>query len=77
MTRSSHDGEEFIFVLSGRVVVEVEGEEHELSPGDAMYYDSRLPHSMRALEGGTARLLACVAQDRRAGGDDPMRRAYR
>ncbi len=77
VSQSSHDGEEFIFVLAGRVEVEVEGETHQLSPGDAMYYDSRLPHSMRALEGGTARLLACVAQDRRAGAEDPMRRAYR
>ncbi len=77
ISQSSHDGEEFIFVLAGRVEVEVEGVTHQLSPGDALYYDSRLPHSMRALEGSTARLLACVAQDRRAGAEDPMRRAYR
>jgi transcriptional regulator with XRE-family HTH domain len=77
VTRSSHDGEEFLFVLAGRVEVEVAGEHHELGPGDAIYYDSRLPHSLRSLEGSTARLLACVAQDRRAQGENPLGRAYR
>lgn len=77
VTRSSHDGEEFLFVLTGRVEVEVDGELHELGPGDAIYYDSRMPHSLRALEGAQARLLACVAQDRRTGAERPIDRAFR
>lgn len=77
VTRSTHDGEEFLFILAGRVEVEVAGDIHELGPGDAIYYDSRLPHSLRSLEGSTARLLACVAQDRRAQGENPLGRAYR
>ncbi len=75
--RSTHEGEEFLFVLAGRIEVEVGGALHELGPGDAIYYDSRLPHSLRALVGATARLLACVAQDRRRAGEDPIERAYR
>ena len=61
---STHEGEEFIFVLSGRVEVEVGGESYRLEAGDAMYYDSRLEHSLRSVEGAPARLLACVAQVR-------------
>jgi transcriptional regulator with XRE-family HTH domain len=65
-TTSSHEGEEFVFLLSGQLDVEVGGEVHRLQPGDAMYYDSRLEHTLRAAEGGPARLLACVAQPPRA-----------
>jgi transcriptional regulator with XRE-family HTH domain len=65
-TASSHEGEEFIFLLSGQLDVDVGGEVYRLQPGDAMYYDSRLEHTLRAAEGGPARLLACVAQPPRA-----------
>lgn len=73
---SMHEGEEFLFVLSGQLEVRVGDEVHRLSPGDSIYFDSRLDHSLRAVEGGMARVLACVAQDRHPGGDDAIRRAY-
>jgi len=65
-TASSHEGEEFIFLLSGQLDVDVGGEVYRLQPGDAMYYDSRLEHTLRSAEGSSARLLACVAQPPRA-----------
>lgn len=40
----SHPSEECVVVLSGEVVVEVNGGRHELGPGDSCYFDSRLPH---------------------------------
>jgi transcriptional regulator with XRE-family HTH domain len=61
---SSHEGEEFVFVLDGLVEITVGDEVHELGPGDAMYYDSRLIHSLRSREGSKVRLLACIAQPR-------------
>lgn len=74
---SSHQGEEFLFVLSGQLEVHVEGTAYRLAPGDSLYFDSRMPHSLRAVEGGLARVLACVAEDRRRRpDDDPMRRAH-
>lgn len=73
---SSHDGEEFLFVLSGQLEVRVGEDVHRLSPGDSIYFDSREEHSLRAVEGGVARLLACVAEMRRPRADDDMRRAY-
>ncbi|MBW2245507.1 MAG: cupin domain-containing protein [Deltaproteobacteria bacterium] len=74
---SSHEGEEFMFVLAGQLEVEVGGDVHQLGPGDAIYYDSRLPHTLRSLEGSTVKLLACIAQARRTGKENPIGRAYR
>jgi transcriptional regulator with XRE-family HTH domain len=76
-TPSVHAGEEFLFVLAGVLEVAVGDATHRLEPGDAIYYDSRLPHTLRALEGTTARLLACVADARRAQDENPISRSYR
>lgn len=42
--RSSHEGEEFIVVLEGRVEVVYGQETHLLEPGDSIYYNSIVPH---------------------------------
>jgi transcriptional regulator with XRE-family HTH domain len=42
-----HGSVEFIYVLSGRLVVDVDGEEAKLDADDAMYFDSSVPHSYR------------------------------
>jgi transcriptional regulator with XRE-family HTH domain len=53
--RFEHEGEEFVFILSGKVEFEltVEGRKRSyiLSPGDSMYFDSRIPHRGRSLRG--------------------------
>jgi transcriptional regulator with XRE-family HTH domain len=77
MTRSQHEGEEFLFVLAGVLEVEIGGERHRLEPGDAIYYDSRQPHTLRALEGATTRLIACIAQHPNVTVKSPIDRAYR
>ena len=47
----SHDGEETLIVLSGRVELTVEHYEPViLEPGDCAYFDSTLRHGMRALD---------------------------
>jgi transcriptional regulator with XRE-family HTH domain len=73
---STHAGEEFLFVLAGQLEVNVEGEVHHLSPGDSIYFDSRLEHALRALEGTPVRLLACIAEGRRPPEENPIGRAY-
>jgi transcriptional regulator with XRE-family HTH domain len=77
LNRSQHEGEEFLFVLAGVLEVEIGGERHRLEPGDAMYYDSRQPHTLRALEGATARLIACIAQHPNVVEKSGIDRAYR
>jgi transcriptional regulator with XRE-family HTH domain len=77
LNRSQHEGEEFLFVLAGVLEVEIGGERHRLEPGDTIYYDSRQPHTLRALEGVTARLIACIAQHPNVTVKSPIDRAYR
>lgn len=73
---STHGGEEFLFVLAGQLEVRVGAETHRLGPGDAIYFDSRLEHALRAVEGATVRVLACIAEERRPEPENPIERAY-
>jgi transcriptional regulator with XRE-family HTH domain len=56
---SVHDGEEFVFVLEGTVVLEIGSDRFELEPGDSAYYLSTTPHFITAKE-GTATILAVL-----------------
>lgn len=54
----SHQGEEFIFVLAGRVEVLTEFYEPTvLGVGESIYIDSTMGHNVRALDGVPARIL--------------------
>ena len=53
-----HGSAEFIYILSGRLVVDVEGEQTMLEGGDAMYFDSSVPHSYQ--RDGTGACTALV-----------------
>lgn len=41
---SSHEGEEFIVVMSGELEVIIGSDRHILGPGDSIYYNSVVPH---------------------------------
>jgi len=58
--RSTHDGQEFIFVLKGKMEVRLGEEIHELEPGDAIYYDSTVPHLVKCLGTETTKILAVL-----------------
>jgi len=45
---SVHEGEEFIFVIEGAVVLEIGEDQFELEPGDSAYYLSTTPHLIAA-----------------------------
>ena len=57
---NSHPGQEFTYVLEGRLMVSVAGHELVLEAGDSLYFDSNSPHAMAALDGQTARFLAVI-----------------
>jgi transcriptional regulator with XRE-family HTH domain len=57
---SAHEGEEFIMVLDGEVELAYGTQLHRLTAGDCVYYDSIVPHHVRAGGGGAARILAVV-----------------
>jgi transcriptional regulator with XRE-family HTH domain len=43
-----HDGEEWVYVLSGKLTLSLAGKTYDLKPGDAAHFDSRLPHRLIA-----------------------------
>ncbi|MCA1902715.1 MAG: XRE family transcriptional regulator [Candidatus Hydrogenedens sp.] len=57
---SVHEGEEFIYVLEGKIQVSYGSEIYILSSGDSIYYDSTNPHEVRAVGENNARILAVI-----------------
>jgi transcriptional regulator with XRE-family HTH domain len=57
---STHEGEELLHVLAGRIEVAYGTELHALDPGDSIYYDSIVPHRVSAAGEADARILAVV-----------------
>jgi transcriptional regulator with XRE-family HTH domain len=57
---SSHEGEEFIYVLSGEIEIFYGKDVHRLAAGDSVYYDSIVPHHLHAANGTDAKILAVV-----------------
>jgi len=56
---SVHEGEEFIYVLDGTVLLNIGGDKFELEPGDSVYYLSTTPHLI-ASKSGKATILAVL-----------------
>lgn len=56
---SRHEGEEFIYVLSGNVEIIYGQDKYELQLGDSIYYDSIVAHHVHSHE-GKAKILAVV-----------------
>ena len=56
---SVHEGEEFIYVLDGVVLLKIGDEQFDLEPGDSVYYLSTTPHLIAA-KSGTATILAVL-----------------
>ena len=56
---SVHEGEEFIYVIEGTVIVKIDQDTFELEPGDSIYYLSTTPHVIAAKK-GQADILAVL-----------------
>lgn len=57
---SSHEGEEFIYVMEGTVEISYGKETYVLNTGDSIYYDSFIDHHVHAPAGQTAKIMAVV-----------------
>lgn len=57
---NSHPGQEFNYVLEGRMKINIDGKEMILEVGDSIYFNSGLPHGMLALDGKDCRFLALI-----------------
>ncbi len=61
-----HDGEEWLFVLSGTLHLALADETHILHPGDTAHFDARVPHRLSALHGADAELILVACASPRA-----------
>ena len=57
---SSHQGEEFMLVLKGELMVVYGRETHVLKQGDTIYYNSIVPHYVGANGDEAVEILAIV-----------------
>ncbi len=56
----NHPGEEFLFVMEGKLEFRAGNEIHLLEEGDSLYFDSSIPHAVRAAEKKAAKILAVL-----------------
>ena len=56
----SHEGEEWLYGMEGVIEIEYGKDVFLLGPGESIYYDSIVPHQVRAHDGQNAKFLACV-----------------
>ncbi|MBE9488224.1 MAG: cupin domain-containing protein [Bacteroidetes bacterium] len=54
----SHEGEEFIYVLEGEIEFYYGDKMEVLKTGDTVYFDSIIPHCMKALTKGGSKVLS-------------------
>ncbi|MFA6450576.1 MAG: XRE family transcriptional regulator [bacterium] len=56
----SHEGEEFIFVLEGKMQVQLGDHMDILEPGDSIYYNSMVPHRVQCVDDKDTIIVACI-----------------
>lgn len=57
---NSHAGQEYNYVISGRLLIQINGKDLILEEGDSIYFNSELPHGMKALDGENVCFLAVI-----------------
>jgi quercetin dioxygenase-like cupin family protein len=59
-TLHSHEGQEFNYMVSGKMELYFDNLVYELGEGDSVYFDSGIPHAMKAIGDKSAKFLAVV-----------------
>jgi len=57
---STHEGQEFDYILSGSLKIQIDGHTDVLYEGDSVFYDSGIPHGMVASGGKDCQFIAVV-----------------
>jgi len=60
MNETAHRGQEFIYVLEGRLEVRLGGEPIIVEAGDSLYFNSETPHALRGLDGNEVKFLDVI-----------------
>ncbi|NLA19653.1 cupin domain-containing protein [Burkholderia cepacia] len=67
----AHGGDEFVYVLAGRICFTIGRKNYPLSPGDSLHFDARKRHRVANVGDGPAEVIAVgtlpLFDDRRAG----------
>jgi len=58
--KSTHEGEEFIYVMEGSLSLEYGTNKDVLKKGDSVYYDSIVPHRLKSADSSPVKILAVV-----------------
>lgn len=57
---NAHPGQEFNMILEGRLLIRIGEKTLTLETGDSIYFNSALPHGMKALDNTVVRFLAVI-----------------
>jgi len=57
---NTHPGQEFNYVLEGRMTLQIGNKQLILNEGDSLYFDANRPHGMKALDGKRVQFLAII-----------------
>ena len=60
---NTHPGQEFNYVISGKLRLSIDGHTVELEPGDSIYFNALKPHGMQAVGDEPARFLAIITAE--------------
>ncbi len=60
MAETIHSGQEFNYMLEGRMEIMINKNKVILEPGDSLYFDSSYPHGMKALDGKPAKFVCVI-----------------
>jgi transcriptional regulator with XRE-family HTH domain len=55
-----HEGQEFNYMISGKMKFFISDAEYVMEPGYSIYFNSSIPHAMQALDNAPAKFLAVV-----------------
>lgn len=58
-----HDGQEWLYVMSGRLRLVLGDQDVTLGPGEAAEFDTRVPHWLSATGGGSAEILSIFSKE--------------
>ena len=56
----AHDGQEFNYIVSGKMRFYIDQIFYELNPGDSIYFDSSIPHAEKAVGEDVLKFVAVV-----------------
>ncbi|MBR5528309.1 MAG: helix-turn-helix transcriptional regulator [Clostridia bacterium] len=58
-----HEGQEFNYVLEGKITFYIGEISYELEEGDSVYFDSNVPHAIKTTDNNPAKFIAVVVKN--------------